>query len=168
MAQPDARAAPTERGWWEAAEQTWTRPAEWSAWHVASLAGLLVLQAFAAFWVTRPGSPLGGAEALNAAEVYTSAAEGRYVYELLEPPAGRVRMRATLQALYDAHRAAAPDGRLDIVLLRRNAPPGPYVAGTGDPTGAGVVGRVVVGRDQRDAAVRRAADAPLERVSLNW
>jgi hypothetical protein len=158
----------TERGWWTAARESWAHPREWSALNIVALATLVVLLAVAAIWVTRPGQLLGGAESLNAGRLYTDDASGRYVYQLLEPPAGPARMQATLQSIYDAHKAAAPDGGLTIILIGRAASETPYITGTAQDSSNEVLGRVVVGPDSREAAARRTPEAPLEPVSLDW
>lgn len=159
---------PTRRTWRAAAREAWARPAEWTAWQLAALVAIVALLALAAFWVTRPGGLVGGAEPLNAAAAYASGAEGRYVHRLLEPAGSRARLVATLQAIYDARKGAAADGALSIVLLRRTAAVTPFVTGAGQTAAEDVLGRVAVTGDQREAAVRPREGDPLQPVALDW
>jgi hypothetical protein len=159
---------PARRTWREAAIQAWAHPAEWSPWQLAALVALVALLALAAFWVTRPGGLIGGAEPLAASAAYASAADGRYVYRLLEPVGSRARILATLQAIYDAHKGTAADRSMSIVLLRRAAPVAPFVTGTSQTAGEDVLARVTVTADQREAAVRPGDGTPLQPAALDW
>jgi hypothetical protein len=123
------RDGPTQRTWWEATRDRWAHPAEWSIWNIVILFAGVVVLTIAAIWVTRPGSALGGAAPLEASLRYSDETAARYVYVLQEPPAAQARMQATLQSIYDAHKAAAAGKDMTIVLLRRAADASPFITG---------------------------------------
>jgi hypothetical protein len=160
---------PTERTWWEATQAQLLHPAEWGAGFVVLIAVLAVGLTAAVIWVTQPGRLLGSTPAFDAGLVYGSADDGRYVYEMHETPDGKARMQATLQALYDAHRAGAQEGgALTLTVIRRAASAGPFIQGTADPASPDIVGRIVVRGDRREAALRGGTDRPLEPIDLAW
>ena len=159
---------PTERTRWEAARDTLAHPAAWQLSHWLTLFGLFVLLAVLALWAMRPGSLLGGAAPLQASLAYASNADGTYVYRLQEPPSSAARLAATLQSIYDAHKAAAGDGPMTVTLLRRAVDPSGYVVGGGDPNGPDVVGRVVRDGTRREAAQRTDPKGPFEPTELDW
>ncbi len=169
-AAPSTAAGPSRRSWWSATKHAWANPAEWRAWQVILLLGLVALLALLALWATSPGGPLGPPEPLSTSPALVSQADGRFVYRLLEPPAGKARTVATLQALYDAHKDAAAGRPVTLLLLRRAAPISPYIMGTGNSGSQDVLGSVIVGPEpeRREAAVRPSPTAPLQPVDLRW
>ncbi len=160
--------SPTRRGWWRATGSSWKNPAEWTAWRLVLLGGCLVLLAGGAFWLTRPGNPLGGAAPLHVTATFADGANDRYVYRLVEPPADRARLQATLQVAYDARKAGAGEGPLTLLLLRRTADVQPYIVGTGSPDDEDVVGRVSIREGQRAAAVRPGGTGAFVPIELRW
>jgi hypothetical protein len=112
-------------------------------------------------------SEIRGAAPLTAGLVYSSVEDGRFVYRLLEPPAGRARMVATLQAIYDAHKGAVGNGPMSVVLLRRVADVAPSITGTGPP-GQDILAMAVSGPEGHEAVVRGGEDAPLQPARLRW
>jgi hypothetical protein len=161
--------SPTARGFWETQRDSWTHPREWSIWNIAGLAALVLLLAVFAIWAVQPGNLLGGAEPLNAQLAASDLERHSFVYELSEPPAGRVdRLRATLQRLYDAHRGAAAGQPLSIVVIQRAADPGPYILESGQTTDPAVVAWIKHGPDEQRASGRPTLDAAQQPIKLNW
>jgi hypothetical protein len=133
------------------------------------LLGLTALLTMAAIWVTRPGNLLGGAEPISASLVYAHNADGIYVYRLQDPLTNRTRAQATLQSIYDAHKAAAAErGGMVITLLRETAPVTPFVTGSYDPLSKDIAGRVVVEPERHVATLRPRPDAPMADITLDW
>lgn len=158
----------TRPGWWDATRSTWKNPAEWTTWQLILLGGSLVVLVVGAFWLTRPGNLLGGAAPLAVTTSFADGANDRYVYRLVEPPADRSRLQATLQAAYDARKAGAGEGLMTLLLLRRSADVQPYISGTGSPDHEDVVGRVSIREGQREAAVRPGGTGVFVPVELQW
>jgi hypothetical protein len=159
-------ASPPRRG--RATRSTWKNPAEWTAWQFILLGGSLVVLAVGAFWLTWPGNPLGGAAPLEVTTAFADGANDRYVYRLVEPPAGRARMQATLQATYDAHKEGGGEGLVTLLLLRRTADVQPFITGTGNPDHEDVVGRVSLREGRLEAAVRPGGTGAFVPVELRW
>ncbi len=163
-----AERGPSSRTWWEATRETLTHPAQWTRWHFALLVFLAVVVVGALIWLTRPGRPLGGPAPLSAGEVYINDATGQYIYTLYEPPADLKRVTATLQAIYNRHKAASSQHPLHVVLLAPSAPADAYILGTGDPNGPNVIGTVTVDGSTRQAQARSSAQGPLQPVQIRW
>ena len=159
---------PTRPSFRETATALRAAAGEWSLARVALLAAGAAVVAALAVWLVRPGGPFGGAAPLPAGPVYSSVADGHYVYRLQAPWGGRERLQATLQALYDAHKGTAADGPLSVVLLRRSAAAAPFIAGDGAATGQDVLAMAVVDPEGREAVLRPQEDAPLRPVGMRW
>lgn len=164
---PAARTAPTQRTWWQAVRDHLERPAEWSAAGLVLLAFGVLLLAAAAIWVTRPGELLGGAAPLEYTMRYSDDAAGRYVYMLQEPIASKARLQATLQSIYNAHKAAAAGKTMTVRVLRRAADAEPFIV-DGDGPVEDVVATATAGPGGHDASVRASDGSPLVPVKMRW
>jgi hypothetical protein len=66
-------------------------------------------------------------------------------------------MQATLQSIYDAHKAAAPEAGFTVILVGRDVSETPYITGTSQDSS-----------NEVEAVVRRSPEAPIEPVALDW
>lgn len=163
------RRAPTERTWWQAGRDTWTHPRQWRVAEFVTLAVLVVVLTVLALWVSQPGQWLGGAEPISASLRYSDDASHTYIYELSEPWGNSTaRQTATLQHLYDAHKAAAAGFPMELVILQRDASSAPFITGSGDLNAPGVIGRAIYDGKQHQAAIRRDGKSGFQPVELHW